>query len=104
VPLNERDDAAELARRLGLPVVLVVGLRLGCLSHALLTQEAIESTGLAFAGWVANRIDPAMARADENIESLRRRLRGPLLATVPFGSVSGFPIAVEPLLPAPGSR
>lgn len=104
VPLNEREDSSALACKLGLPVILVVGLRLGCLSHALLTQQAIEATGLAFAGWIANRIEPAMARADENIDALRRRLRAPLLAEVPFGGASDFPIDLEPLLPARGSR
>ncbi|HKY03005.1 MAG TPA: dethiobiotin synthase [Burkholderiales bacterium] len=84
VPLNERENAGDLAVALGLPVVLVVGLRLGCLNHALLTQEAVESRGLRMAGWVANRIDPHMARAEENIDALRLRLRAPLLADIPF--------------------
>ena len=70
VPLDEHEDAGAIPKRLGLPVILVVGLRLGCLNHALLTQEAIEAEGLELAGWIANRIDPAMARADENIEAL----------------------------------
>ena len=83
VPLNERDDTAELARRLALPVLLVVGMRLGCLNHALLTQQAIEDSGLRLAGWVANRIDPAMQCADENIDALRERLHAPLWADVP---------------------
>jgi dethiobiotin synthetase len=103
VPLDEHEDAGAIPRRLGLPVVLVVGLRLGCLNHALLTQEAIEAEGLEFAGWIANRIDPAMARAEENVEALKRRLRAPLLAYVPFGPPSEFPIALERLRRAPGS-
>ncbi len=61
VPLDERYDTADLARILALPVILVVGMRLGCLNHALLTAEAITRRGLTLAGWVANRIDPAMA-------------------------------------------
>jgi dethiobiotin synthetase len=104
VPLNEREDAGAIPKRLGLPVILVVGLRLGCLNHALLTQEAIESEGLAFAGWVANRIDPAMARAEENVEALKRRLRAPLIADVPLGAPSDFPVALERLWPGRGSR
>jgi dethiobiotin synthetase len=84
-------------------VILVVGLRLGCLNHALLTQEAIEAEGLELAGWIANRIDPAMARAEENVEALKKRLRAPLLADVPFGPPSEFPIALERLRRAPGS-
>ena len=103
VPLNERDDAADMARRLGLPLILVVGLRLGCLNHALLTRDAIESAGLTLTGWVANRIDPGMARAGENIQALLERLRAPLLADVPFGPPSDFPIALEPLWRARGS-
>lgn len=103
VPLDEREDAGAIPKRLGLPVILVVGMRLGCLNHALLTQEAIEAEGLELAGWIANRIDPAMARAKENVETLKRRLRAPLLADVPFGPLSEFPIALERLRRAPGS-
>ena len=103
VPLDEREDAGAIPKRLGLRVILVVGLRLGCLNHALLTQEAIEAEGLELAGWVANRIDPVMARAGENIAALRQRLRAPLLAEVPYGAPSDFPVALERLWPARGS-
>ena len=103
VPLNEREDAAAMAQRLGLPVILVVGLRLGCLNHALLTQEAIAAEGLALAGWVANRIDPAMARAGENVQALSERLRAPLIADIPFGAASDFPVPLERLWPGRGS-
>lgn len=84
VPLSEHADLADLAARLRLPVVLVVGVRLGCLSHALLTAEAIERRGLELAGWVANRIDPTMRRYDDNVSSLRARLAAPLIAELPF--------------------
>jgi dethiobiotin synthetase len=88
VPLGEdeagHEDAGDLAAELGLPVVLVVGLRLGCLNHALLTAEAIARRGLPLAGWVGNRIDPKMARVEENIEALTRRLHGPCLGVVPW--------------------
>lgn len=84
IPLDETHTSADLAAKLALPVVLVVGLRLGCLNHALLTQEAILARGLKLAGWVANRIDPSMSRADENLQSLRARLRAPLLGDIPF--------------------
>jgi dethiobiotin synthetase len=104
VPLNEREDAAGMAKRLGLPVILVVGLRLGCLNHALLTREAIASEGLTLAGWVANRIDPAMARAGENIQALSERLRAPLIAELPFGASTDFPVPLERLWRAQGSR
>lgn len=84
VPLNERDDMADLAQRLGLPVVLVVGLRLGCLNHALLTAESIARRQLPWAGWVGNHIDPAMARQAENIAALRARLPDPCLGVQRF--------------------
>ncbi|MFO1205863.1 MAG: dethiobiotin synthase [Burkholderiales bacterium] len=84
VPLNDNDDVADLAALLRLPVVLVVGVRLGCLNHALLTAEAIDRRGLPWCGWVANHVDPDMAAADENIDALTRRLGVPLLGRVPF--------------------
>lgn len=83
VPLGVDRDSADLAVALALPVILVVGLRLGCLNHALLTAEAIAARGLTLSGWVANRIDPDMARADDNIAALRDRLGAPLLGSVP---------------------
>lgn len=84
VPLARDFDSADLAGKLGLPIVLVVGMRLGCLNHALLTQEAIVARGLEFAGWIANCIDPAMALRDENIAALNERLVAPLLGIVPY--------------------
>ena len=84
VPLNCRDDSADLAQRLGLPVILVVGVRLGCLNHALLSALAIRGRGLKLAGWIANRIDPAMAVAAENITALAARLAAPLLFEIEF--------------------
>jgi dethiobiotin synthetase len=86
VPLSPSLTGADLARAFGLPIVLVVGLRLGCLNHALLTAEAIASRGLELAGWVANRIDPAMQAVDENVAFLRERLVPPLLADVSHGA------------------
>jgi len=83
VPLDDARTGADLAQRLGLPVVLVVGLRLGCLNHALLTAEAVRARGLRLAGWVANRIDPAMSAADDNLAYLAARLGAPLWADVP---------------------
>jgi len=84
VPLTDTQTGADLAQALALPVVLVVGLRLGCLSHALLTAEAIRARGLVLVGWIANRVDPEMEAADENIAYLRARLGVPLLAEVPY--------------------
>lgn len=80
VPLNARETSADLARQLALPVVLVVGLRLGCLNHALLTVEAVLARGLVLAGWVANGIDPQMTRVDENVAALQARIAAPMLA------------------------
>jgi dethiobiotin synthetase len=71
---------------LGLPVILVIGMRLGCINHALLTRQAIAARGLPLAGWVANRIDPAMSRFDENLAALQARLPAPLLGVVDYGT------------------
>lgn len=98
VPLSAEQTGADLAQALDLPVVLVVGLRLGCLNHALLTAEAIRSRGLRLAGWVANRIDPAMAAADDNIAFLRQRLAAPLLADIAH-SAAPDPRRIPLLLP-----
>ena len=84
VPLNSKEDTADLAQHLGLPVILVVGIRLGCMSHALLTAQAIRARGLRLAGWVANRIDPAMPVARDNVVALSDRLSSPLLGEVKF--------------------
>ena len=80
VPLDERHDMLDVARRLQLPVLLVVGVRLGCLSHARLTALAVQARGLELAGWVAARIDPAMPLADENVAWLSRALPAPQVA------------------------
>lgn len=84
VPLGDDYDAADLATDLGLPVILVVGMRLGCINHALLTQEAIAARGLVLEGWIANRVDPEMLRFEENLQALRQRLHAPLLGVLPF--------------------
>jgi dethiobiotin synthetase len=87
VPLNEQHMMSDLAAALGLPVVLVVGLRLGCLNHAALSAEAIQARGLTLAGWVANRVDPDMACQEENLDWLKTHMarRGvPLLADIPW--------------------
>lgn len=100
VPLNLHEDSADLARKLGLPVVLVVGMRLGCLNHALLTADAIRAQGLPFAGWVANRIDPEMAHFEMNLEALRQRLGAPLLGVVEYEVVPD-PARIAPCLLLP---
>jgi len=82
VPLGDCATFADLALALGLPVVLVVGLRLGCINHALLSAESIGRHGLPLVGWVANSIDPQMACAQENLDTLRARLAAPLLGVI----------------------
>ncbi|MBC8750015.1 MULTISPECIES: dethiobiotin synthase [Paraburkholderia] len=101
VPLTATRDTADLAVALKLPVVLVVGMRLGCISHALLTAEAIVARGLTLAGWVANRIDPDMTFPDENIASIRAHLAqaydAPLLGVVPHISPPSPELAAQQL-------
>lgn len=84
VPLTQDLTGADLACALDLPVVLTVGIRLGCLNHAALTAEAIAARGLKLAGWVANKIDPDVECAEENIEWLEHRLQAPLLGVVDY--------------------
>lgn len=110
VPLNERETMADLARMLGWPMVLVVGMRLGCLNHALLTATAIRAAELRLAGWVANSAWPEMPALADNIASLDARLQAPRLGTLPWlGSdvqpetVSGH-LDLSPLLGAPDAR
>ena len=82
VPFSETLMQADLVRALDVPVILVVGLRLGCINHALLSVRAIRDDGCILAGWIANRIDPAMACADANLATLRERIAAPLLGVL----------------------
>lgn len=82
VPLDESDTFADLARRLDAPVMLVVGLRLGCLNHTLLTVEALATRGLHLAGWTGSAVDPDFARSDENLACLQRRIDAPCWGTL----------------------
>lgn len=91
-PITDRETMADLAATLALPILLVVGLRLGCINHASLTKHAIESRGLRFAGWIANGIDPVLARRAENLEALERALAQPPLAVVPHLSPDASPL------------
>ena len=91
-PINERETMADLARALDLPVLLVVGLKLGCLNHAQLSRVSIEARGGRFAGWIANAIDPAMARRAENLAALET-----LLGEPPLASVAHAPLQVASL-------
>ena len=90
VPLDAHRSMAEIPVLLRMDVILVVGLRLGCLNHALLTADAIAARGLTLAGFVANRIDPAMLRADDNVNELRRLIEAPLVADAAYGATPGF--------------
>ena len=83
VPLNAQVTAADMAQALDLPVILVVGMRLGCINHALLTVEAIAARGLRLAGWVANTVDANMLYPQENIAALRERIAAPMLGHIP---------------------
>jgi len=84
VPLGRVITTEHMAKALNLPVLLVVGLRLGCINHALITAQAIESAGLEFAGWVGNQIDPGLERTEEVIATLTQRMSPPLLGVLPF--------------------
>jgi dethiobiotin synthetase len=84
VPLNNTEDTADLAVALDLPVILVVGLQLGCINHALLTAQVIQQAGLMLAGWVANHVTREMEAGDQNIVTLQRRLTAPLLGVLPY--------------------
>jgi len=83
-PLSATLDQADIVRALELPVVMVVGLRLGCLNHARLTARAIAADGANLIGWIANEIDPDMARSDDNVALLQQRLHVPCWGRLPF--------------------
>ncbi|GFM82993.1 ATP-dependent dethiobiotin synthetase BioD [Pseudomonas cichorii] len=83
VPLADQSNLSDLAMGLGLPVILVVGVRLGCINHALLTAEAIARDGLQLAGWVANIIEPKTSRLEENLATLSERLPAPCIGRLP---------------------
>ena len=84
VPLNSREMLTGLAKELNTPAILVVGMKLGCISHALLTVEAILRDGVRLAGWVANQMDPDMSRYDESLATLKNMIPAPCLGVVPF--------------------
>ena len=84
VPIDERHTTVDLAKALGLPVILVVGLRLGCLNHALLTFDAILHANLPLAGWIANQIAPDTLALEDIIATLAARIEAPLLGRVPW--------------------
>lgn len=84
VPLNEHESLPDLVRMLDLPVLLVVGLRLGCLNHAILTSNAIRASGCTLIGWVGNQIDPNFQYIEENLETLQSRINTPMLGRLRY--------------------
>ncbi len=97
VPLSPALELPDLAREFGLPVILVVGMRLGCLNHALLTARALNADCLELAGWVANDVDPAFARPEANIATLEAELHAPLLARLPHAPAASVDAVAEAL-------
>jgi dethiobiotin synthetase len=83
-PFCENAGSADFVKKLGVPVILVVGLRLGCINHALLTLEAIQQDGIQLAGWVVSQIDPDFKYSNDSIAYLRNTIPAPLLAHIPF--------------------
>ena len=103
VPLAPRMDMQELALVLGFPVLLVVGLRLGCLNHALLSEQAVRASGAPLVGWIGSQVDPGMSRLNKNVESLIGQLRVPCLGILPHPSSQetlevGIPLDLDALL------
>lgn len=97
-PINAHEDNRDLAYALGLPVILVVAIRLGCINHAKLTYQAIRHTGLPCAGWIANCIDPEMLCRNENIDTLKMALPAPLLGVLPYQDVIDFDLLAGELM------
>jgi dethiobiotin synthetase len=95
VPLNDTQNTADLAKELGIPIILVVGMRLGCLNHALLTMKAVDEYGVQCAGWIANVLDSAMPALQSNIDALQERISAPLLGVVPYMAVPDARFAAE---------
>ena len=90
VPINRQETMADLAVKLNLPIILVVGVRLGCINHALMTAGSIRAAGLNLVGWVANRIDPNMPAIEENIATLKALIKAPCIADVAWGEEPQF--------------
>lgn len=95
VPISDTSTMADVAIAFRLPVLLVVGLRLGCLNHAALTARAIEASGLPLAGWIGNKIDSTFARPAENLATLERLLRSPPIAVAPWRASQSAPFELD---------
>ncbi len=83
VPLNDHESLADFAQKIDLPIIVVVGMKLGCLNHTLLTIEAIKTRKMKIAGWVANALAQEMSLLNENIQSLQDRIDAPFLGMIP---------------------
>lgn len=86
VPINDRESLADLALKLEYPVLLVVGLKLGCINHATLTARAIRASGLRLAGWVATQTEPGMLEVEGNLKTIQAQLEAPMLGFIPFST------------------
>jgi len=84
VPINKHQTMADVAMALDIPVIVVVGMKLGCINHTLLTFDSIKQHGCQIAGWIANTVDPNMNNFDDNLAFLEQKLPAPLLATIPY--------------------
>ena len=83
IPLNDQDDLSDFAKKIRLPIILVVGMKLGCINHALLTYEAIKARNLTIAGWIANTLSTEMPLLQENLQTLKTRMTTPFLGLIP---------------------
>ena len=84
IPLNDQDDLSDFAKKIHLPIILVVGMKLGCINHALLTYEAIKARNLTIAGWIGNALSTEMPLLQENLQTLKTRIAAPFLGLVPM--------------------
>ncbi len=99
VPLNNQgDDVAMLAKKLKLPAIMVVGIRLGCISHARLTYQAIKASGVACIGWLAMCLDPEMLKIHENIATIQQTIDTPLLGVLPYSKDGDFKYLAEQIV------
>ncbi len=90
VPINEQQSVADIAIELELSVIMVVGLRLGCINHALLTMDSIMAKNIKIMGWIANQVDPNLTATDQIIKTLQNKLNSPYLGFLPYFSNGHF--------------
>ncbi len=97
-PINNQQAVSDMAKYLGLPMIMVVAIRLGCINHARLTDEAIRASGLPYIGWLANCTDPEMMKCDETIATIKKILDVPLLGVLPYQETVDFDVLARMLL------